>query len=77
MPVNPAPDMGKNKWQRVTEATYRLKVPGGWLYRYDCFGSYGQMEGNLVNVGMVFVPEQPNVQRVVQVNRRPRTAGGA
>lgn len=70
MPVNPAPNMGRDKWQRVTEYTYRLKVPGGWLYRYDCIGSYGSMEGNLVSTGMVFVPEQPAVQRVAVVNKR-------
>lgn len=57
MPVNPAPDMGKNKWQRVTEYTYRLKVDGGHIYRYDCIDSFGAAEGNLIGVGMVFVPD--------------------
>jgi hypothetical protein len=58
MPVNPAPNMGRDKWQRVTEYTYRLKVPNGWVYRYDCIGSFSTAEGNLLNVSMVFVPAQ-------------------
>lgn len=24
-----------DKWEIVTDYTYRLKVPGGWLYRYS------------------------------------------
>lgn len=31
-------------WKPITYRTYRMPVPGGWLYRYD-------------NLTMVFVPE--------------------
>jgi len=35
-------------WESVAEGTYRLQVPGGWLYRYRWSDSGG--------VAMCFVP---------------------
>ena len=34
------------EWKQVTYDTFRLEVPGGWLYRYD----------GLKAMGMTFVP---------------------
>lgn len=31
----------KPTWERVADGTYRLEVPGGWLYRYDTIGKLG------------------------------------
>lgn len=39
--------MATRKWEEVAYETWRLKVPGGWLYRYREFG----------NPTMAFVPE--------------------
>lgn len=69
MPANPKPDMSRSRWRNVAEYTYRLEVPGGWLYRYDCIGSYGSMEGNLVSASMVFVAD-PGVD-MNEVTARP------
>ena len=42
-----------SKWEKVTDHclddTWRLKVPGGWIYRYST-GAYH-------STSMVFVPE--------------------
>ena len=38
--------MPKEDWKEVTPSTYRLKVPGGWLYR----ASHGEA------ITMCFVP---------------------
>ena len=44
-------------WRKVAQNTFILRVEGGWLYRYDCYGSYGQWEGNQTNAALVFVPD--------------------
>lgn len=30
--------MGKDKWEDVADDTFRLTVPGGWLYRWATYG---------------------------------------
>ena len=42
-------------WKWIDEATYRMSVPGGWLYRYDT------PNGDVV---MRFVPEPVFVPHV-------------
>jgi hypothetical protein len=45
------------QWREVTDSTYRLRVPGGWLYRYELFESISD-EGpyDFKGVAMCFVP---------------------
>jgi hypothetical protein len=43
----------KQKWETVAGNTYRLRVPGGWLYR---FGGSEFMVRDELPVAMVFVP---------------------
>lgn len=42
------------RWEYIAERTYRLKVPGGWLYRVDAesFGNSAPRPSSLC-----FVPE--------------------
>ncbi len=63
------------KWERISlqehepghNDTWRLKVPGGWIYRCDRFQVEPHVPGVLA-VSMVFVPEPDS--RGVRVRRR-------
>lgn len=33
--ADPLRQSEKNEWEKVCQDTYRLYVPGGWLYRFD------------------------------------------
>jgi hypothetical protein len=54
--------MASVKWERVADDlnTYRLAVPGGWLYRY----SYREA------VGLCFVPISPSAEALRQEQQR-------
>ena len=43
-------------WEEVADYTYRLEVPGGWLYRYQVHHTHQQCVP-----AMVFVPAGPNL----------------
>lgn len=50
-----------NLWEHVSVSaqvgdTYRMKVPGGWLYRHETYGAVPESEVP-AGIGMVFVPE--------------------
>ena len=42
-------------WERVTDDTTRLRVPGGWLYRVLVSPSYGE-DGGVDALAVTFVP---------------------
>lgn len=50
---NPEP-----KWERVTDTTHRLPVPGGWLYTHRIW----QRE-TLITATTTFVPNPPTDTR--------------
>ena len=55
-------EKNKQAWELVCSwggiLTYRLRVPGGWLYRTD--SEDGDLDGTLLTVrNMVFVPDGP------------------
>lgn len=59
----------KVEWEKVTEETHRLKVPGGWLYRvFMSFsvepGKHFGQRGMVMNT--VFIAEQQNVVYIQQ-----------
>lgn len=43
------------KWELVTDDTFRLKVPGGWLYRYDTYTPFEPSGRRLMTSTIVFV----------------------
>ena len=51
--VNPIEYVSDEKWEDYAIFTQRLKIPGGWLYRYGVRGHDGPM---------VFVPDAYNHQ---------------
>jgi hypothetical protein len=48
---------GNHKWERAVGDTFRLRVPGGWLYR---------AEFNERAIGLAFVPDH-GFKRVVDI----------
>lgn len=49
MSKRPEYGTGMHQWEEIDMNTHRLKVPGGWIYRYD---GYGEVQ---TPVSMVFV----------------------
>lgn len=43
--------MSAELWEFLGDGTYRMRVPGGWLYRWSCYSPTGPC------VSMCFVPE--------------------
>lgn len=53
----PPIELEPEKWEAVSDLTSRLRVPGGWIYRY----------ASLSGVGLAFVPWPEPVDASVEV----------
>lgn len=59
--------MSEPQWEKITERTYRMKIVGGYLYRYDHWVKtgtdyYGADVGHTVNSSMCFVEDKIDLE---------------